>query len=291
MKIRETNDMKILTSSEIAAWKSCPMKWYFRYHEELVPNTTPLPLSYGRMVHEKLESFYAKKPIVSSNEILDPYTVEEVNALVRAYLKHEPFAEMGHVIIRAEEEFRVPLRSPSGRKYNRIMLSGKIDLETLDQYLSPWIADHKTSAMKLNRDWLTLSDQMGFYLWAKWQMGDKPVGIIYNLLRKPVKKPHQGETSEEWGKRLEEDIATRPEFYFQREAIVKGPKDLMEIEHNLWDLAHTVGKGPIIRNPGHCQFFGCPYREICVADTKIGRNAGYRHERAHVELSEEVVEC
>jgi len=255
-----------------------------------VPLVQALYFSYGHLVHAKLAAYYKGIPEPEQpSEKLDPFVEAEVEALVEAYKVRDPVAYMGHEVVAVEEEFAIPLRTPSGRRWSRYMFSGKIDLCTRDEYGVHWLWDHKTGGTALKRDWLSIDDQMAFYLWADWQRGRKSVGIIYNLIRKPVIKPRQGETSSEWKARLGKDIEARPEFYLQREAIVKAPKDLLAIEKGLWAIAHIIGKEPILHNPSACRILNCAYQELCLNDTKLIRNTGFRKERIHFELSERVV--
>lgn len=286
---------RILTASEIAAWKSCRKKWWFRYDQELVPNWPPRPLTYGRLTHTALEAHYLGKDgmnainaeVEAEKEYWDeeaPFVIHQAQSLLKAYQKRDPVLLDGHTIAFVEREFSVPLRTPSGRKWHAFAFNGKVDLGTYDPHGNLWPWDHKTSAMALNESWLSLNDQMGFYDWAMTQLGEKPMGIIYNLLRKPSIKPRKAETPEEWGVRLLADIESRPAFYFQHSLIVKTGRDLASIERELWECAHEVGRGPIHRNPGNCQIMGCQYMELCKADSPLIRSASYRHERAHVEL-------
>jgi hypothetical protein len=131
---------------------------------------------------------------------------------------------------------------------------------------------------------------MGFYYWAASQTGETPVGIVYDLIRKPSIQPCKGESVDEWRERLLADIDSRPEFYFQRAEIVKSAKELSSIEADLWDIAHVIGAERIHKNPGACQLMGCAYTDLCTADSPLIRSAGYKHERAHIELELEGVE-
>lgn len=293
---------RILTSSEIRTWKTCQKKWWFRYHEELVPECGQKALSYGRAVHAGLEAYHTGKVPRKAIEIaLDEagptwpteesqYVAAEAVALVQEYTKRDPVLAIGHTIDSAERQFKVPLRTPSGRRWAALEFHGKIDLATRDPHGNLWIWDHKTSASALRPQWLPLNDQMGFYYWATFQAGETPVGIVYDLIRKPSIKPRKDEGVDEWQKRLLADIDSRPEFYFQRAEIVKSEHELSSIETDLWDIAHMIGAGRIHRNPGACQLMGCAYTDLCTTDSPLIRSAGYKHERAHIELELEGVE-
>jgi len=293
---------RILTSSEIRAWLSCQKKWWFRYREELVPERGQKALSYGKAVHAGLEAY--RNGMDEEDDILEvldeaggpwakaesEYVCAEAAALVKKYIEHDPALAIGHKIESTERQFRVPLRTPSGRRWAAIEFHGKIDLTTRDPHGNLWIWDHKTSASALRPQWLPLNDQMGFYYWAASQTGETPAGIVYDLIRKPSIQPRKGEGVDEWRERLLTDIDSRPEFYFQRAEIVKSERELSSIEADLWDIAHTIGAGRIHKNPGACQLMGCAYTDLCTADSPLIRSAGYKHERAHIELDLEGVE-
>jgi hypothetical protein len=293
---------RILTSSEIRTWDTCQKRWWFRYHEELVPERGQKALSYGRAVHAGLEAYHSgldtKEAIQKAMDEAggtwlaqeSVYVLAEATALVKKYAEHDPVAEMGHTVEATERQFSVPLRTPSGRRWPSIEFHGKIDLATRDGHGNLWIWDHKTSATALKVQWLPLNDQMGYYYWAASQLGDTPVGIVYDLIRKPSIQPRKGEGADEWQDRLLADIDTRPDFYFQRAEIVKSVGELWEIEADLWDAAHRIGTGRIRRSPNACQLMGCPYTDICTTDSALMRSVGYKHERAHVELELEGVE-
>lgn len=293
---------RILTSSEIRTWLTCQKKWWFRYDQELVPERGQKALSYGRAVHAGLEAHHTGGYLRDAiKDVLDKATgtwateedlcvSAEAIALVVEYTKHDPVTALGHTIESVERQFKVPLRTPSGRRWAAIEFHGKIDLTTRDPHGNLWIWDHKTSASALRHQWLPLNDQMGFYYWAASQTGETPVGIVYDLIRKPSIQPRKGESVDEWQKRLLADIDSRPEFYFQRAEIVKSAKELSSIGADLWDIAHTIGTGSIHRNPGACQLMGCAYTDICTADSPLIRSTGYKHERAHIELELEGVE-
>lgn len=299
-------NQRIITASEIRAWKNCPKRWWFRYGQELVPNKTQIPLSYGRLAHQGLEAYYhGRDPCEAVDQFFrenttpwpedqELFVLAEANSLLAGYIKRDPVKEMGHEIVAIEKEGRLPLRTPGGRRWHHFLLGYKIDLITRDRFGNLWAWDHKTSAMALKEAWLPLNDQMAYYYWALGQQKELPQGIIYNLIRKPSIKPRQNEPSDEWGARLAADIEKRPEFYYQNPTncsgslIVKNEHELAATEAELWDIAHRIGCGVIHRNPSSCQIMACAYNEICRNDTSLARSAGYKHERVHVELEEVV---
>jgi hypothetical protein len=54
-------------------------------------------------------------------------------------------------------------------------------------------------------------------------------------------------TVAEWGERLRDDIAARPEFYFARVEVARLDQDLDEFAAELWDLQHQVRQAQLER--------------------------------------------
>ena len=101
-------------------------------------------------------------------------------------------------ILFTEEEFAVPLKREVGdSEYYRfrdangqqweLWLVGRIDLVIQDMDDRIWVLDHKTSKDKLDKELLTLDDQMTMYIWAIQQiLGVQIAGCLYNVLRKKI---------------------------------------------------------------------------------------------------------
>ena len=289
------------TSSEIREWKNCRLKWWFRYRELLVPKRPQEALSFGALIHAGAEAYYRGEEwrLAIGTYIREqdtPWTSEEslfviatACALLDGYIKRDPVIRLGHTVESVEREFIVQLRGPAGRKYSRHLLAGKRDLGTRDSSGNLWLWDHKTAANSLDPVKLDIDDQMSYYLWADKQDGISACGIMYNLIRKPSIKPRKSEKPAEWGKRLAEDIESRPEFYYQQEQIVKSRRQMAQIQRDLWNLAHEIGVAPIYRNShGTCSIFGCAYRDLCQNDSAAVRSAKFKIERPHSELQEVV---
>lgn len=283
---------QILTASEIIAWKTCRKRWWFSYNQCLEPLVLAKALSYGSAVHKILATYYSCKTLprfspgtYDASDEEGKFIIKEINCLVDAYIQRDPLAEDFRPV-NVEEEFIVGVPSPKGYRYKWFQFAGKIDLTLKDAHGNLWLVDHKTSIKALDPQWLELADQMKYYLWAKNQLGSSPVGIQYNLIRKPSIRPHKNDTPEIYAERLSNDIESRPEFYFQQQGVVKMEKDIEAIGLELWQLAHEVGKGPIYQNPGACQILSCPYSDLCVRDTTITRTAGFKVSKRHRELNE-----
>lgn len=78
----------------------------------------------------------------------------------------------------------------------------------------------------------------------------------------------RAETPSEFGQRLADDIATRPEFYYARREIPRLNADLDEFAFELWQMAQILGDckdhGRWPRNTAACIHpYRCEYTELC----------------------------
>lgn len=96
------------------------------------------------------------------------------------------------------------------------------------------------------------------------QTADKEKGYV--LLTRPM-------TPEEWGDKLAEDIASRPDFYYARHEIARLDNDIDEYMRELWDIqqdmraAERDGKHYRTVNRDTCEF--CSYFGICVSNRDV----------------------
>ena len=77
------------------------------------------------------------------------------------------------------------------------------------------------------------------------------------------------ETPDEYGKRLQSDINSRPEFYFARQEIPRLDADLDEFKLELWQQQKLISfcraNGHWFRNTNACVSpYKCPYFDICT---------------------------
>lgn len=106
----------------------------------------------------------------------------------------------------------------------------------------------------------------GNKLWR--QTGDKEKG--YTLQTRPM-------TVEEWGDKLNNDIAERPDFYYARHEIARLDQDLDEFQAELWDIQTTLreaqrsGRWYRTANKNTCGF--CPYFNLCASGFDASRDA------------------
>jgi hypothetical protein len=97
------------------------------------------------------------------------------------------------------------------------------------------------------------------------QTGDKDKG--YTLQTRQM-------TVDEWGEKLNEDIAARPDFYYARREIARLDQDLAEYEEEIWQIKDTIRQA---QKSGHwfktankqtCSF--CNAFNLCTSGWKQG---------------------
>lgn len=74
--------------------------------------------------------------------------------------------------------------------------------------------------------------------------------------------------ADEWGDKLNDDIAERPDFYYQRVEVPRMDQDLQEYEEDLWDISKTIREAQLSGrwfrtvNKNTCGF--CAYFDLCA---------------------------
>ena len=97
------------------------------------------------------------------------------------------------------------------------------------------------------------------------QSADKDNGIILMT---------REETPEEYGERLADDIAARPDYYFARLDVARSSDDLAEYLFDMWavgrEIADAERMGRFSRNPNACSMYGqCEYFDVCTGCASI----------------------
>ena len=98
------------------------------------------------------------------------------------------------------------------------------------------------------------------------------------------------ESPDEYGNRLSQDIAERPEFYFARREIPRLDDDLDRFSHEIWQLAQNLRQcqknGHWYPNPGYnCDF--CEFSDLCMQSVTVDADtipSGFVRREGHSEL-------
>jgi hypothetical protein len=146
-------------------------------------------------------------------------------------------------------------------------------------------------------------------------LGYQPVGVIYDVLRKPALRPKtatpvesrkytkdgvlyatQRDTDEspaEFEQRILLDIAEKPESYFVRGEVMRLESDEAEAAADCWQIARMVREAEVMgrapRNADACMQWSCPcdYFGVCThADSLDNADKFRRAEDPHEELGD-----
>jgi hypothetical protein len=239
--------------------------------------------------HDLLEALAALSGLV------DLYERARAEAMIVGY--HHRWGASPLSTIGVEQPFRAPLRNPdTGRVSRRWVVGGKLDGVVGDEQARVFLMEHKSSSEDISPGsdyWvrLRLDSQAPTYLAGARALGLRPLGIVYDLLRKPTLEPRRAtpaesrrytkngtldarqretdEDPEEYRDRIIAAIAEAPEKYYQRAEVVRTEAEEVEAARDLWEHAHAISEarrtGRHPRNPGACLSWGrsCEFVACC----------------------------
>lgn len=201
-----------------------------------------------------------------------------------------------------EEEYHLPIVNPDSGKPSRTFThAGKLD-GRVGFRGKRFLMEHKTSSEDIADPnapyWrrLEIDAQVSGYMLAQWQEGDKLDGTLYDVIRKPGIRPKQVtrggrlETPAEFEQRLAEDVAERPEWYYQRRTIYRMDAQILEYARELWETADEVRLARLhnrhYRNSGACMQWGrpCEYLGICSGHDTPDSDRWAKRAGVHAEL-------
>ena len=177
-----------------------------------------------------------------------------------------------------------------------VLLRGKFDGTFRDAQGRLWLFETKTKAT-WNDDNLALSIerdlQVQMYLMAMEHVyGEKPVGVMYNLIRRPQLRQKKTETLPVFLQRITEDLIERPTFYFNRLRVTiddaEREKFKERLKHELSAVKHWTMM-PMERdaqNTHECVgvYGACPFLNHCSGGGYEGLHCKKSH---HSELDDE----
>lgn len=181
--------------------------------------------------------------------------------------------------VEVENTFQIPwnVRSPTGREWGTF-LRGRIDgiyNLTRDKRQRPRILETK-SRSEIDEEALTLTmpqeRQSNTYLSAaRIKLGATPAGVLLNIIRKPMLRQKQGESWEQFARRIEEDVRLRPEWYFVRMEMTVEDQEINRAEEELNDLISDFllwwgGESGHYKNTKSCRMYNrlCEYARVCA---------------------------
>jgi hypothetical protein len=296
---KATVGIRRLSHSEIVSFLTCARLHFFSYRLRREPRLTAEPLLVGRRVETIIKQIWCgESPDLSG---LPP----EERALCKAY----PIWWRHHTlrVKRVDIPFQVEIAG--------VLYIGEFDGDGEDKG-EEVIAELKTTSEDIGvgspywRRVAQTDPQVTTYLMATRAQGRKLRRVVYDVIRKtslerfaatpPDKRKYtkptkadpvprlyanqheHDETDDEFELRVLEDIAKKPETYFQRRDIVR-----YEDEHQahmrdvaghvrLMQLVESMPEAP--RNVNSCFKWGrsCPYLPVCLNEDRIDNNAMYQ---------------
>jgi len=300
------------------SYRRCPRLHDIRYRQGYRTTAESGPLYLGKMVHAWLEAWWGQRDVPRAGTDPDPYTLASARALMVGY--DARWRDAGLTTIGVEMEFAAPLINPAtGASSKTFELGGKIDAIARDARGDVWIVEHKTSSADISAGsvyWqqLRLDSQISTYMVGARALGLAPVGVIYDVLRKPALRPRlatpiadrkftkktgelytgqrlTAESPEEFEARILANIAENPEQYYVRGEVMRLESDEIDAAADAWQTARMIreaemtGRAP--RNADACMQWSrpCDYFAVCTHADNLDNPDRYRRAERHEELS------
>ena len=182
-----------LSYSQLALYLDCPLKYRFRYVDEIETEGVSSPLVFGRAIHQTLAQFYIHAMNGESFLLADflysfeSFWWEECEEKNIIYRNGEDFKmlltqgkEMLRVfarkrmpimrVVAVEVPFEFHLQNPETGNEFPIPIKGVIDLIEEDEHGTLWVVDHKTSSRAYTEHQLSADLQSMIYASAVAQM-------------------------------------------------------------------------------------------------------------------------
>jgi hypothetical protein len=203
-------------------------------------------------------------------------TVLVGEALMPLYFQHWEM-DFSRTWTKVEHEFKIPLELThvNGKTY-RTFLRGKMDGAFLvgSKGARTRLFETKTKSwmdQEALSDIITFELQLHIYLYSLLKLEKRmPLGVLYNLIRRPGLRPKKNESLPAFAKRIAADIRKRPDWYFTRMELNVTPADIHRFEGRLFDMvgdfvAWWRGDVGHYLNSGNCQnkFGTCWALPIC----------------------------
>lgn len=293
-----------LTQSMIGQFLRCRQAFMYRING-ISKGGYSRALYFGSLTHETLENLYLDNIHDMSgyeiksriNHYLDKIHIDGesgVDDQTKEMVKAKVYALLVNYVEYYYEEFNDDRFDATeiefGNDYRGIKLRGKIDGTFFGKDDRAWIIEHKTKgriSMDNLMSMMPMDLQNRFYLFNyALKTNVQPVGVIYNIIRRPGNKVKQNESLREFTVRMVNKINGKLDYYFKRIEVRYSKSDLEKFKNDLDSYLYEIsnlGKGcSVYKNPKSClRPWSCPYMQICGT----GSLEGYETEKAlHQEL-------
>jgi len=281
--------------SSIGTFLDCRrLCWYTRIRQ-LVQKMQPEYYYIGRVWHSVLETLYNWKDFdAARRQIARAFKLEsnspwftaaqnesmltdkaKITGMLKGYEKQygeEDFKLWK--VVRSEITFKLPDFLNSGFDFTGRM-DGAIQIDT-GRHKGLWCLENKSASSiePYQYDRAKIDTQLlGYICAATHILGQKPRGVIWNVVRKPSIRQKQHQTIEDYRRELIADYQDRPGFYFYRDFLPVSVTAMQQWEAEIsnilldFELAceNLEDKSFWYKNPNQCTRFGrCPYLSLCT---------------------------
>lgn len=184
-----------VSNSKISTWRKCHMAYHLKYNLKLRPKKKGVALARGSIIHSCIEAYDSgrswRKPFVKfqkefykstfQEEILEfgdiPRMVEELMENYQYGYENDGLIYLGN-----EVHFELPLMPG-------VVIEGYLDAIVEDPQGSVWPKETKTYKKSPDYDFLLLNTQSGLYTWACLEMGYKPKGTLWDIIKAKEPSP------------------------------------------------------------------------------------------------------
>lgn len=250
-----------ITFSALNKWMECPEQFSMQWLHGLTPKKISIPLEFGSLFHSALEYQFEGNPRDIASQVSDKYkqarlltlknsherdTLEYVIGLMRItfplYCQYWENDDKKIEWVKREQKFAVEHTLNVDGEDRTILLRGMIDgLYRLPGTLGIFETKTKDKISEKDIETALYSDmQTMMYCFAtKLLLGEYPNQVKYNIVRRTSKYWKKGLSLPEYLAEVEEDIKSRPDFYFIRFTVGIDQNDIDEF------VARTLN--PVLR--------------------------------------------
>lgn len=307
-----------LTQSAQKSFQNCRKQYYYRYIQGLkLPGPKPA-LDFGSLIHDCLEAYHgsasANQNLMHACLVVLPRVFHMIGAAypnrhqsrqeredwhkARAMMAGYMAAPHEHPweVIALEHQFDHPLLDVHHNQIPGWFLSGKIDGIVRHQGRL-WLLEHKTTTYIGKHYFEQLRTDLQIHSYAlecEKFMGEKPVGVIYNALRKTKMQFMEGETDVSFATRLAEVYADpsmfrRQYYHFDKATLREVIRERLDV---VAQLQRSLQSGVWTRNRSRCFDWGrpCDYFALCKSHENPADLSRYERVRPHEELTAKPME-
>jgi len=298
-----------VTFSLLSTFLDCREKARF-YLQGWTPTSASMALTFGSIVH-KIDEWV--RDDIRKGKLTEPPSTEHIKKLIkkveklwhkenpRAGLRELEYLELSLLLSegvlpqyfkywykdysdlkweKVEGVFKVPFTvTDKGGTKHKTFLRGKIDGSFKLKNSGTWLFETKTKSRideEILSDILPFEMQANIYLSVLKRLDKKnPSGLLYNIIRRPNLRQRKNEPIAAFAKRISDDVAERPDWYFVRMEMAVSADEIDRFELGLEDLVSDfllwwAGESGHYKNTGHCQnkFGLCPFVGLCLRGEK-----------------------